>query len=40
MPALDIQKLCDEALQRILYFINRCAGQHSRAIKKVLYAGD
>lgn len=34
MTSEQIDRLCAEALQRINYFINRCAGQHIRAIRK------
>jgi len=33
MNTKTIDRLCREALQRIIYHINRSAGQHIRAIK-------
>jgi len=33
MTQQQLDELCAQALQRITYFINRCAGQHIRAMK-------
>jgi hypothetical protein len=33
MSQETIDRLCREAMQRILYHINRSAGQHMRAMK-------
>ena len=33
MTQTTLNRLCEEARQRIAYFINRCAGQHTRAMK-------
>lgn len=34
MDDFDLDRLCCEAMQRIVYFVNRSAGQHIRAIRK------
>ncbi len=34
MSDATLNRLVEEALQRLRYFVNRCAGQHMRAIKK------
>lgn len=34
MSTETIERLCAEAMQRVIYHINRSAGQHMRAIRK------
>ncbi len=33
MSPETLDRLCREAMQRVQYFINRCAGQHLRAMR-------
>lgn len=33
MSAETLERLCKEAMQRVIYRINRSAGQHVRAMK-------
>jgi hypothetical protein len=34
MTSADLDRLCAEALQRLEYFINRCAAQQTRRMRE------